>query len=112
MNNKEIKVEILSPYLVRYPAEYGYFANCYGHYCPACNEMHPFAVERPFNNGARWEFNRNFNKPTFTPSMNIVRHCHYFLTDGKIIYCEDSPHRMRGQTIDLPPIPQEIIDNF
>jgi len=52
-------------------AEDGYTAVGYAHWCPACECMHAFAVDRPFKNGARWTFDGNVNAPTFLPSMNI-----------------------------------------
>jgi len=31
--------------------------------------------------------------------------CHYFITDGKIEFCGDSPHKLAGQIVDLPDWP-------
>jgi hypothetical protein len=53
-------------------------------------------------------------KPTFTPSMRISwgrrdepEHvCHYFITEGKIEYCGDCTHHMKGQTLPLTPPPE------
>lgn len=61
-----------------------------------------------------WSFNDNMEKPTFSPSMlifdtdksgNRTTRCHYFITDGKIIFCGDSPHKLSGRTVDLPEWP-------
>lgn len=38
--------------------------------------------------------------------------CHYFLTDGKISYCQDCPHELRGQTVDLPDWPEPYLSEF
>ncbi len=93
-----------------------YFVPTHEHWCPACKQLHGYAVEQPFRNGARWSFNGDGACPTFSPSMNIARgpfpdgrieRCHYFVTDGRIAYCGDSTHTMAGQTVDLPDIPPE-----
>ena len=36
--------------------------------------------------------------------------CHSFVTDGRIQYLSDCTHQYAGQTIDLPDLPQYIID--
>lgn len=88
------------------------------HYCPACNECHIYAVEQPFSNGCKWNWNGNVEKPSFTPSMKIEwlggygeegkpKRCHYYVTDGKILYCNDCTHAYAGKTLELPPIPAE-----
>jgi hypothetical protein len=84
------------------------------HWCPACQDSHIYAVIKPFHNGAKWTFNASMEKPTFTPSMKISwqmrddpEHvCHYFITEGKIEYCSDCTHHMKGQTVDLTPPPE------
>lgn len=59
----------------------------------------------------RWEFNGDFEKPTFSPSMLIeypvenpdtghVRE-HFFVRDGKIQYLPDCHHNMAGNTVDM-----------
>ena len=60
----------------------------------------------------RWEFNGDFEKPTFRPSMLVqygehenpetghVRE-HFFVTDGKIQYLSDCHHEFAGKTIDM-----------
>lgn len=59
----------------------------------------------------RWDFNGDFERPTFRPSMLIqyprenpetghVRE-HFFVTDGKIRYLQDCNHNMRGQIVDM-----------
>jgi hypothetical protein len=84
--------------------------------CPACENEHLFRSE-PGPNGAKWSFNGDYIKPTFTPSMMIrVRPmpkghpqegqwdvCHSFVTDGKIRYLPDCTHEMAGKTVDLEP---------
>lgn len=93
----------------------------YGHWCPACNSGHEINVE-PDRRGVKWSFDGNKQRPTFHPSINlrwgnkvsdpewagkgdIGGICHYFITNGQIIYCGDCTHAMAGQTVDLPDIP-------
>lgn len=70
-----------------------------------------------------WTFNENYERPTFSPSVLIsidddedehgnelpapVRRtlCHYFITDGQIVFCGDSQHHLSGQTVPLPDWP-------
>lgn len=90
------------------------------HWCPACNSLHPFALETRNHSGAIWTWDGDVDRPTFSPSMNIrigpinpngdaeERHidvCHYFLRGGRIEFLGDCTHAMRGQTVDLPDMP-------
>lgn len=89
------------------------------HWCPACNGMHLFSLDGP---GAKWTWNGNVEKPTFTPSMLIrtgprptvpvgrpdagkVDVCHYIMTDGMINFCVDCTHEMAGQSVPIPDWP-------
>lgn len=79
------------------------------HVCPGCDEVHGYMIASP-DGGPVWQFNGDFDKPTFTPSMlrsspHRDRVCHYFITDGKIQFCGDSTHHLSGQTVDLPDWP-------
>ena len=54
---------------------------------------------------SRWEFNGDYEKPTFTPSMLVTTpgkpRSHFFVTDGKIQYLSDCEHEYAGQILDL-----------
>lgn len=67
-------------------------------YCKGCKEYH--AV-----NAKGWNFNENYDKPTFIPSILVTwgddRRCHSFIKNGKIQYLSDSTHGLAGQTVDL-----------
>jgi hypothetical protein len=100
-------------FLRRVGAADGHTAGGYAHWCPACEEMHAFAVDKPFSNGAKWTFDGNLDAPTFSPSMLIrtgprpmvplgrpdagkVDVCHYFLTAAAAISrrqhtCDERP---------------------
>jgi hypothetical protein len=73
----------------------------YFHWCQGCNQLHMINTLHKNDNGAIWSFNGNLKKPTFNPSINIVGQCHYFLRDGMLIFCNDSRHKLAGQTVPL-----------
>lgn len=80
--------------------------------CPGCKHYHALPVEP--GGKTRWEFNNDFEKPTFKPSIlfkttydieketftNIV--CHSFVTDGKVQFLSDCTHSKVNQTLGLP----------
>lgn len=61
----------------------------------------------------RWlgtsQFDEILERKRKDPSFEIPyeRHvlCHYWLTNGKLIYLNDSAHSFKGQTVDLPDLP-------
>ena len=64
-----------------------------------------------YSSGDKWDWNGDFNAPTFTPSLNTytVQHdgthtnvCHSFIRDGQIQFLGDCTHALAGQTVDLP----------
>lgn len=95
------------------------------HYCPGCNEMHVFAIDKPNYSGAKWTWDGNLESPTCKPSMNIrinmpdmkgycptagSSQCHYFLTSGQIQFGGDCTHDLKGQTVPLPILPESYRD--
>jgi len=51
-----------------------------------------------------WEWNRNVDRPTLTPSILSSGGgpvCHSFVNDGKIQFLTDCTHEFAGQTLDL-----------
>lgn len=76
------------------------------HWCPGCEEVHGFRVE-----GAdpHWSFNGDWEQPHCNPSIKISDQtgtlCHYFIHDGRIEFCGDSPHALAGKTVDIPEWP-------
>jgi len=70
-------------------------------HCPACDATHVF--------DKRWTWNGSVEKPTFAPSLLIHGdekigrpRCHSHVMDGKMAYCADSTHAMKGQSVELP----------
>jgi len=98
-------------------------------YCPGCKKFHAIHIEGE----GRWDFNRNYNRPTFNPSI-LVRsghfvpghedqcwckfyaerpdeepafkcfQCHSFVADGKIQFLTDCSHELAGKIVELPDI--------
>lgn len=95
--------------------------------CPGCGCHHVIFTKEPAINGAKWNFNDDFEKPTFSPSLlirtghfatgekmedcgwckeseNICGICHSFIRDGRIQFLDDCTHKLKGQTVELPDI--------
>lgn len=76
------------------------------HWCPGCESLHLIQTQKPSPNGAIWRWDGDAESPTFTPSINIVGHCHYFISAGQIQFCGDSTHDLAGKTVPLPDLPE------
>ncbi|KQX35347.1 ammonia monooxygenase [Devosia sp. Root436] len=106
-------------------------------WCPGCNEAHSINIKRDAaGQGPVWGYNGNPDAPTFTPSVLVkVGHycagqegkdcwctyeartgkpapfkcaiCHSFVTNGRIQFLGDCTHALAGQTVPLPPIPED-----
>ena len=89
-------------------------------WCPGCKEPHqvhisPCQMKEPDGSphkGPHWTFDGNEEKPTFGPSILIYEmpdighpRCHSFVKAGRIEFCADSGHELKGQTFDLPDWP-------
>jgi hypothetical protein len=84
--------------------------------CPGCRYGHVAHINPHKNNiNARWNFNGNVGKPTFSPSiLNRVKFdsryeqnkpdevCHIFVTDGQIQFLSDCTHSLAGKIVDIP----------
>lgn len=67
-------------------------------WCIACDEYH--------QDGGKWEFNGDPEKPTFSPSFLLHetpthKRCHTFIRNGKIEYLGDCTHDYAGKTVDM-----------
>jgi hypothetical protein len=97
------------------------------HWCPGCEEMHILPDS--------WKFDGNLDSPTFTPSFKhegrqrvfvdgkwtgewkrdasgntIPYTCHYILTAGVLNFCGDCTHKLVGQAVPLPKLPEGFTD--
>lgn len=100
-------------------------------FCPGCKEHHGVWTEKPNDlTGAKWTWNGDRVKPTFSPSI-LVRFtknppgdpskwtwskepgtladgavemvCHSFVNNGMIQFLSDCGHELAGQTVALQP---------
>ena len=89
----------------------------YSFECPGCGSQHVYyTVEFNTPPNPTWTFNGNLEKPTFSPSL-LVRYeygdppkkhqCHLVMTDGMIKYFNDCTHALSGQTVPVPPHPNQ-----
>jgi hypothetical protein len=102
---------ILSPRLREvHPSEDPDFGRVLMHWCPGCKSRHDINVTKPNHWGAVWSFDGNAEQATFSPSINFVGRCHYFIRAGNIEHCGDSTHALAGQTLPLPDFPAWIRD--
>ena len=87
-------------------------------WCLGCEEYHQIDTKK-------WEFNGDFEKPTFSPSYltwldpnpNASSEpkykkyregfrCHSFIKDGMIQFLDDCTHKLAGQTVELGKEPE------
>jgi hypothetical protein len=72
-------------------------------YCPGCAKRHTI--------NETWEFDGNYDAPTFSPSVLTQgsswenRTCHSFIRGGLIEYLTDCTHELAGQVVPLPKFP-------
>ncbi|MGH7243620.1 MAG: DUF6527 family protein [Phycisphaerales bacterium] len=78
------------------------------YWCPACKFRHSIRVREDDAPRPSWTFDGNFERPTFTPSVDYsdIR-CHHVVTSGMIAFQNDCTHAMKGQTVELPFVDQE-----
>lgn len=77
-------------------------APAWRHWCPGCKGMHVIPTDaRAQQNGHKWTFNGDMERPTFSPSINLVGQCHYFIRNGMIEFCSDSKHELAGHTVQM-----------
>jgi hypothetical protein len=57
-------------------------------------------------NGPVWSWDGNTQAPTVTPSLNVRKdkpgQCHFNLTNGMLVYCQDSDHEFKGMSVPIP----------
>lgn len=79
-------------------------------WCPGCNELHNFIIER--TERPCWSFDGNMENPTLNPSLlypDKKPRCHLFLHNGKLAFCSDSEHSLANSTVDLPDLPEWFV---
>jgi len=85
-------------------------------FCPGCQCAHGVWTSKAAHNGARWTWNGDVERPTFSPSLVVTLEypqghgvppktvrCHSYVTNGQIQFLSDSTHALAGQTVPLQP---------
>lgn len=101
--------------------------NMVAFYCKGCNQYHSININK---DGTGWEFNENYESPTFTPSIKVTSGhymtghnggcwctynksnpdnpssfkcliCHCYVTNGKIEYLSDCSHDLAGKIVEM-----------
>lgn len=91
----------------------------FAHWCPACKVPHYiFVTNKTVLTQSDWHFDGNFEEPTFDPGIRlnylsqktgkVETLCHYWIINGRIEFCEDSPHAMAGFRVPLPDWPTNM----
>lgn len=93
------------------------------YFCPGCGQIHglrTIALAQPpglseadaklFQDN-KWSITGTADAPTVSPSIHVHGRdpenkrftiCHSFIENGRIRYLDDSRHKLRRQTVDLP----------
>lgn len=81
-------------------------------WCPGCNQYHAACVEDQKKRQPVWSWNGFLDAPSLFPSFLCggdwefkTNRCHSFITEGKIHFCGDCYHDLRGQIVDIPDLP-------
>lgn len=87
--------------------------------CPGCVEMgngqglHMLPVNSPGKSPV-WEWDGNLIRPTVSPSIltgkGTDKICHSFLRDGIFEFLGDCNHSLANQNVEMPDLPQWIVD--
>ena len=87
----------------------------------------PYCGWHVIPNKRNWKFNGNYEKPTFTPSIDETsnppghkdyrpdvptRRCHFTITDGKMTLHKNCTHGLKSTTVDMKPFEQSKIDYY
>lgn len=68
--------------------------------CPACRTMHAFAWPD-------WDFDGNFQAPTFSPRLAANPSCVAWLQAGMLTFSSASKHHMVGKVVQLPTLGED-----
>ena len=76
--------------------------------CPGCKCSHFINTNPAY--GGTWEFNKDMERPTVSPSLLINQgsvnpaqpQCHIFINNGMIQFLGDCTHELAGTTVPMP----------
>ena len=82
-------------------------------WCPGCEQSHAF--------GTSWTISGTEEMPTVSPSILVrwdfgpertPRRCHSFIKDGSIQFLNDCWHKLKGKTVPLTDVNEEILGTW
>jgi hypothetical protein len=102
--------------------EHGNVVERYIYYCPGCKGPVALKIQNgniPNNGG--WTMSGTPEAPTFNPSVLTTANfgpedggqfrCHSWVRGGKIQFLGDCTHELKGQTVDMPDLPDWLLDD-
>ena len=97
----------------RFTEQDGGYSGQLSFYCHGCKELHWVNDDETKGNPDRvWGFNKDFEKPTITPSVLVTwpnNRCHSFVRNGNIEYLGDCTHELAGKIVPLIDIEDEML---
>lgn len=84
----------------------------YVFWCPGCGHGHGVWTRGENSAGAKWTFNGDMERPTFEPSIKVLRtgadgreetKCHLYVKDGRLQFLGDCQHEYAGKTVPMVP---------
>lgn len=83
-------------------------------WCPGCDCLHSLCVDKKNLMGAVWNWDRNEEAPTFTPSLMVNKlsgnRCHSFIRAGQWQFLSDCHHNLAGKTVDMVDLPGWVFE--
>ena len=74
-------------------------------HCPGCKMDHWFKTT---GDEPRCVWNGDRVNPTVNPSIRVrvsdVQVCHFYIREGRILYCSDSWHNLKSRTVNMQEI--------
>lgn len=105
--------------MVRTVNDHGLEYICLMFVCPGCVDMvggsglHMLPVNSPGKSPV-WEWDGNLIRPTVSPSIltgkGTTDICHSFLRNGIFQFLDDCVHSFAGKSVEIPDLPQWVID--
>ncbi|HSW89826.1 MAG TPA: DUF6527 family protein [Patescibacteria group bacterium] len=99
--------------------DHGIKYQCLAFVCPGCalnggTGLHMLPVNTDQKSPA-WDWDGNTEAPTISPSIltgkdDDAHRCHSFLTAGVFNFLDDCVHDLKGQSVQMPDLPEWFIE--
>lgn len=85
--------------------------NNWTHYCPGCEQLHTIECNPSGSIGNKHDFKGTLESASFSPIvLQANRTCQYFIKDGVLIYTRGTTHAYAGRNLEVPDIPEMLLD--